>query len=362
MSNATNMYALNHNQIVNGILAYGKQHTVLVEGEMGIGKSSLLKMLAEKCPDHTPIYFDCTTRDLGDLMVPMFDKIGDDGVVRFAYNEELGLHLDKPIIFMADEVGKANPSVLAGLTRWFLERKMGNRRAHPDSYFFATTNEQAEGVGDRLLAHQRDRLVTVRMRKPDNMEAIEYGINHDFHPTILAFYKDTPQLFHSFRDYKNPDENPYINFPGVQRQSFFTPRGGERASNILKVQDQMDDTTLTASLIGAIGDRAALDLMAYVALGNELPSPQSIIDDPMNAKIPTSPGALCMVVYRALATVERKWVKQWMVYLNRLHKEAQGLFVNGVRATGYSRRDVVVDTPEFRDWCLANNYMFGDDK
>jgi energy-coupling factor transporter ATP-binding protein EcfA2 len=90
MTTATSMYALNHEQAVNAVLAFGKKRTVLIEGEMGIGKSSILNMLAERLPDHTPIYFDCTTRDLGDLMVPMFDKIGDDGVVKFAYNEELG--------------------------------------------------------------------------------------------------------------------------------------------------------------------------------------------------------------------------------------------------------------------------------
>jgi len=361
MTTATSMYALNHEQTVNAVLAFGKKRTILIEGEMGIGKSSILNMLAERLPDHVPIYFDCTTRDLGDLMVPMFDKIGDDGVVKFAYNEELGLHHDKPIIFMADEVGKANPAVLAGLTRWFLERKMGNKSAHPDSYFIATTNLRAEGVGDRLLAHQRDRLVTISLRKPDNVEAIEYGINHNFEPTLLSWYKDTPQLFHSFKDCK-PEENPYINHPQAQRDGFFTPRGGEAASDILKVRDQIDTTTLTASLIGTIGERGALDLMAYVALGDQLPSPDSIKNDPMNAKVPTAAGAVCMVVYRSLATIERSWVKQWMTYLNRLNKEAQGLFVNGARAKGYSKQDVVTQSKEFQDWCLANNFLFSADK
>ena len=48
--------------------------------------------------------------------------------------------------------------------------------------------------------------------------------------------------------------------------------------------------------------------------------------------------------------------------MNRLSKEAQGLFVNGVRAANYSRRDYVVQHKGFQDWCLANNYMFSADK
>ena len=82
----------------------------------------------------------------------------------------------------------------------------------------------------------------------------------------------------------------------------------------------------------------------------------------MNAPVPDSPAAVCMVVYRALATIERKWVDPWLTYMNRLSKEAQGLFVNGVRAPQYSRRDYVVQNKKYQDWCMANNYMFSADK
>ena len=67
-------------------------------------------------------------------------------------------------------------------------------------------------------------------------------------------------------------------------------------------------------------------------------------------------------MYRALATIEREWVAQWLTYMNRLPKEAQGLFVNGVRAPKYSRRDYVVQNKGFQDWCMANNYMFAADQ
>jgi hypothetical protein len=57
-----------------------------------------------------------------------------------------------------------------------------------------------------------------------------------------------------------------------------------------------------------------------------------------------------------------QWVDPWLTYMNRLSKEAQGLFVNGVRAPQYSRRDYVVQNKKFQDWCMANNYMFSADK
>tara|TARA_R110000751_G_scaffold27864_2_gene73247 strand:+ start:43 stop:1128 length:1086 start_codon:yes stop_codon:yes gene_type:complete len=361
MTTATTMYALNHNQIAQLIATVGRDNCVLVQGETGTGKTSIQQMLARLFPNYILIYFDGTTKDMGDLMVPMFHTIGEDGVVRYATNEELGLHLDQPVILMIDEFGKCLPTVKNALTRLILERQLGAKKLHPDSLLWATTNLQAEGLGDMLPAHVRNRITTVEMRKPDAMEWIEWGVNNDIDPMILAWAKDTPQLFHSFKDCK-PEENPYINHPQAQRDGFFTPRGGECASDILKVRDQIDDITLTASLMGTIGERGALDLMTYVALGDQLPSPQSIKDDPMSAKIPTAAGAVCMVVYRSLAIMDRQLIKPWMIYLNRLNKEAQGLFVNGARAKGYSKQDVVTQSKEFQDWCLANNFLFSADK
>lgn len=362
---ATVNYALSIKQCANLISTIGKFNSVLVQGEMGIGKTAILRVLEKMYPDHIPIYFDGTTKDVGDMAIPMFATIGDDGVVRYATNEELGLHLGKPVILMIDEFGKCQPSVKNALAQLILERSLFGRKLHADSFVFATTNLAVENLGDELRAHLRDRLTKVTMRKSDNMEAIEYGIEHDFEPALLAWYKDTPQLFHSFQDYKsdkvkggyNYEENPYINFPNdPSRIACFTPRGGERANNILKQRDLLDDATLTASLIGTIGARGALDLMAYVKLGSEMPSPEEIKTDPLTAKIPTSPGAICMVVYRALSIMDRDSVKPWMAYLNRLPKEVQGLFVNGVRGKDYSKRDIVVNTKEYQEWCLANNY------
>jgi len=49
MSNqAEQMYRLNHNEIVSLIGAIGDSRTVLVEGDMGAGKTSILHMLADR--------------------------------------------------------------------------------------------------------------------------------------------------------------------------------------------------------------------------------------------------------------------------------------------------------------------------
>ena len=363
MNATTAMYALGLDQVANAILNTGAMRTILVQGDMGTGKSSLLATLAKALPDHTPCYFDCTTKDLGDITIPNIAKLDDGtGYVTYLTNEELGAHNHTPVIIMVDEFGKANPAVKNALLRLILERKIGSYTLHPDSIIFATTNKGSEGVGDLLPPHARNRMAVIQTRKPNNMEWIEWGINNEIDHTLLGWCKDNPQLFYSFEDITDPDDNPYIFHPKQQRAAFVTPRSLEAASDILKVRDGLDDQTTTALLIGTIGERGAMDLMAFVKLADQLPSAESIKQDPKNAKIPTSAAAVCMVVYRTLASLEKDWIDAWMDYLVRLDKEAQGMFANGVRAPKYSKQSLVMTNKKFTQWAMDNNYMFAADK
>ena len=366
MSNSA-MYALSLDQTVTAITQGGMETTILAQGDMGTGKSTLLKMLAELHPNYVPCYFDCTTKDLGDITIPDLVRgtPGDTenaGYVTYLTNEELGVHHKKPIILMIDEYGKANPSVKNALLRLMLERKIGSRALHPDSLVFATTNKGAEGVGDLLQAHQRNRITLVQTRKPDNMEWIEWGLNNNIDHTLLGWCKDTPQLFHGFEDYKDPDENEYIFHPRSVRTSFVTPRSLEAASKWMQKREHFDNTTLTGLLMGTIGDRGAMDLMAYVALADQMPTLESIKQEPLTAKIPTSAAGVCMVVFRTLGALEAAWINPWMDYLNRLDVEAQGMFANGVRSSKYKKQSLVMTNKKFTEWAMKNNYLFAADK
>ena len=160
----------------------------------------------------------------------------------------------------------------------------------------------------------------------------------------------------------NPDDNPYIFHPKQQRAAFVTPRSLEAASDVLKNRGDMDDVTVTAALMGTVGDRGPMDLMAFVKLADQLPSLQSIKDTPEIAKVPSSAAAVCMVVYRTLAALEKDWIDSWMVYMGRLDKEAQGMFANGVRSPKYARQAMVMTNKRFTSWAMENGYLFASDK
>jgi predicted GTPase len=89
MSNsAIQMYALGLDQIATAIRFGGNERTILVQGHMGTGKSSLLNTLSRDLPDHTPCYFDCTTKDLGDITIPKMSEV--DGADYVKYRDQRG--------------------------------------------------------------------------------------------------------------------------------------------------------------------------------------------------------------------------------------------------------------------------------
>lgn len=359
---AVSMFDLSLQQTTDLIKAVGNKRTVLAQGHMGVGKSSMIHTLAKALPNHAACYFDCTTKDVGDITIPQLHKLDDQGYVSYVPNEELGLHLKKPVIIMVDEYGKANRAVQNSMLRLMLERKLGGYTLHEDSIVFATTNLGAEGVGDILLPHARNRLIIVRVKKSNNLEWIEWAVNNDIDPTLIAYAKDNPQLFASFEDVKDPADNEHIFHPKAQRDAFTTPRSMHCASDILKQRHLLDDVTMTAALVGAIGNRSAMDLTAYVKVSDQLPSLESIKTSPLTAKVPESAAAVAMVVYRTLATIERPWVDAWVTYMGRLDKIAQGLFANGVRRETYNKRDIVMQNKMFSEWALQNNDLFAGDK
>ena len=359
---AQSMYQIDLPQCVDLIAAVGSKRTVLAQGDMGNGKTSMIHMLGDKLPKHRKMYFDATTKDLGDIMIPSMQSIERDGCVRMIPNEEMGIHLDGPIILMLDEIGKANQAVKNAMLRLIQERQIGSYSLHPDSVVFATTNKGSEGVGDILPPHVRNRMIVVQIKKTDHMDWIEWGINNGIDHSLLGWVKDNPHLMASFEDIKDPSENPYIFDPRAQRAAFVTPRSLHSASDILKSREGIDDITLTAALMGTIGDRGAMDLMAFVSLSDQLPSLQSIKDNPKSAKVPDSAAAICMVVYRTLSALDKDWLNSWMDYLPRLDTEAQAMFANGVRAPKYSKQTMVMTNKKFTEWAMKNNHLYTADK
>ena len=345
-------------EFANSVVTVGNKVTIIGEGEMGIGKSAMLKTIAKMLPTHNPAYIDCTLLDLGDFALPYTVEENGMKVTRFAPNARFKFHLGKPVIIMLDEIGKSMRSVKNVLLTLMLEHRIGDHYLPEGSIVFGTTNLGAEGVGDFLEPHARNRVVVVRIGKPTANEWMEnFAIPAGLDGTVVTWVKQFPHCLASFDDESQKD-NYYINHPGRTVGACVTPRTLEKASHIVAERAVLGEGPSLSLLKGAIGEAAARDMQAFIMVADKLPTWDSIIASPDTAKLPTDDVvAQCITVFSAVARVERDTLTPWMTYVNRMHKEWQALFAKSAMRSP-TKQAFCVTNRAFKDWALANEFLF----
>jgi hypothetical protein len=355
----THMKTLSIKETTDLIANVGHTLTVLVQGEMGSGKSSMLKALAKRFPDHHTVYCDMTTKDVGDFLIPKVMTKDGVEVTAFIPNEEFGFHLNKPVIVMLDEVGKCSKAVLNASLRLMLERQLGRYTLPKGSIVFGTTNLSAEGIGDNLPPHMRNRVCVAKMRKPTAIEWVEdYAIHSDIEPVVIGAVLEFPSMLASFEDYSTPEANQYIYDPRSPRAAFVTPRSLEAASGVIRATSSLGNDVMTHALIGTIGERAAMDMMTMVRLNLDVPRWKDIATAPMTTAVPVNAAAACMLIAKATMTIERDTIDAWLQYLGRMSAESQGLFARMITRNNTPKRTLVMENKHFTQLCIDKSYLF----
>jgi len=335
----------------------GEKVSFIFKGEMGIGKSAILNTLASKFRDaYRYVYAETQTFDTGDVSgCPFVELINGVKVTRFAPNILTGVHSDKPICFMADEVGKALRPVQNAMLRLFQSQKIGEYSLPMGSRVFGTTNLAAEGLGDHIQSHAQNRVSYVRVRKPTAEQWILWAMGNGIHPVLIAWVKRFPLCLDSYID--SAAGNPYIYYPSKTTDAFVTPRSLENASHILWAREHLGDNATTAALLGCVGSAAARDLMNFAQTNDRLPSWDAIVNTPDTAPVPTQQdfAANFITVFSAITLVERKTLTAWMTYCKRLPKEYQGVFALNIKSS--PKRDMALSNRGFVVWATENHWM-----
>ena len=328
------------------------QNRYLLQGEPGIGKSSLLGFLTEALPTHNPAYLDVPNMDLGDIAMPVIDH--DKKVTRYYPNARFRLHEGKPVIIMLDEYTKGAEPV-KNMLHPMLEvhnPRLGDIPIDPASVIFLTGNLSSDGVGDSLKAHSRNRVIPLTVCKPDADQWIEWAMDHNIEPVVMAWVKQFPHALASYLD-EGQTDNPYIYNPKKMQTSFVSPRSLERASYIVRARGEIDQDSLIAALSGAIGEAASRDMQAYIAYQDQLPTWDSIMKSPKTTSVPDSAGACAVMVFGAIAKLDKNNITPFMEYVERFEPEWQAAFCINL-AKSKTKQAVAFSSKKFADWVQKN--------
>jgi hypothetical protein len=306
---------------VPGLIAtIGHHRTILLRGEPGIGKSTVLKMLQKDLGnEYDYIYVDCPVMDVSDIVMRIPDH--ETKTLQSYVSELFKLGSSKPKMIMLDEVTKANKLLQVIFTRLMLERTVGDTALPAGSIVFATGNNVTDGVGDTLSAHVINRLCIVNVRKPDaarwNLWATDNGISR----SIRAWVAMNPSSLASYLD-GGQEENPYIFNPARPVTSFVTPRSLVGADEVVKNRDKLGNYVTQAALAGLCGAAFADAIAAFMSMEKELISVKDILANPDTVAMPEKPAALFMTMFNAVDTIETQDdLSNFMTFVKRIKSE-----------------------------------------
>ena len=291
--------SINLKQAATLIRNVGTTNTILLRGQPGVGKSSILATLGKELPDYHVCYIDCANLDLGDLAMPVIDR--ENMTTSYAPNVRFGVgkNQTRPVILMLDELGKASRPVMNMLLPTILEHRVGDVQYRTGSIILATTNLDTDGVGDNIPAHAYNRMTVVNLANPTVEQWLEWASDNNIAPEVMAFAKQYPQVFDCYVDLDPKAKNPYI----------FNP------------------------LTGNVGEAAARDMDALIHLADQLPLYENIVKEPFKAKVPTSAGALFILAFMLAGRVDAKTIEAVMDYSDRMANEsfeAHALFITSL--------------------------------
>jgi hypothetical protein len=343
---------MNIQQIANAILTTGTDITYLVVGEPGTGKSSILDYLQEapELSNHQFIYIDCPVNDVPDVQLPYVE----DGVSYFATNSSWGVNDPRPKVIMLDELSKSNATTRLLFTRLLLNKQIGAYKLPEGSIVFATGNQSKDGVGDTFPAHMLNRVTEVHMDKPNAEAWCNWAANAGIDPIVMAWVNQFPHALS-----EGEQDNPYTFNPKTNNKQFVSPRSLDKASRIISKRDKLDSNTLHQSLVGTIGASAAVDIMAYIQLADQLPTWKDVMSSPTTATVPTSVAAQLIMAYGALQTLvahdEPENCTAVIEYLSRYPLEASAVAFSSLsrNAPMHVKRSVLMH-PVVVKWVKEN--------
>jgi energy-coupling factor transporter ATP-binding protein EcfA2 len=294
--------------------------TMLI-GDPGVGKSALAALLAKlvKIELGTMIGSTLDSTDVGGIIYINPKSVTVDRLPLQVIREAC----DRPMILFIDEVACMPFAVQAAILRLVFERVAGDRKLHPETRIFMATNpEEQAPAGVPISAPLVGRVLLAQL-VPDPEEVYAHFTNlaaesgdEKLAEEFMAFV-DTCQVAPSLLQIKIPDEAVGGNVP------WGSPRAWERAIRLRAIAGP-DALTVTSA---SVGRTQALAYEAIMDIRQSLPSVDSIIENPMEAKIPDDPkhhiGAASLVPAVHMKNPWAAWI-----YCDRLSPEMRTTCAN----------------------------------
>ncbi len=312
------------------------QQPTFIWGAPGIGKSQIISQVAKmkgyRLIDIRAVLLDPV--DLRGLPHITEDKKAAWCPPSFLPQEDSN---EKGLVFL-DELNAAPPLVQAACYQLILDRQIGEYTLPKGWTVIAAGN----GDKDRAVTHRMptalaNRMVHIEMQTSTE-DWILWAQTANIRSEIIAFLRFRPKLLHDFD-------------PQVSSKAFASPRSWEFVSKILNAKAHKD---VEFELFqGTIGLAAATEFIGFLQVYRDLPSIDSILENPNAVAVPSEPASLYALCEALGAKASADNITQILMYAEKLPLE----FTVLIMRTAVCRDESLVQTHAFIAWAQKNAHV-----
>ena len=245
--------------------AMKKKRPIFLWGPPGIGKSEVVEQITDSFSNSHLIDIRLSLWEPTDIKgIPYFDSNTGTmvwGAPSELPTEEFAAQYDYIVLFL-DEMNSAAPSVQAAAYQLILNRRVGQYKLPDNVMIVAAGNRDADkGVTYRMPAPLANRFIHLELAVNFD-DWFQWSVVNNIHTDVVGYLTFSKKDLYDF-DPKSPS------------RSFATPRTWSFVSEL--IEDDLDETTTTDLVAGAIGEGLALKFMAHRKVASSMPNPSDIL-------------------------------------------------------------------------------------
>lgn len=173
-----------------------------------------------------------------------------------------------------DELNAASRSTLAAAYGLILERRVGNRKLHPNVAIMAAGNRESDGaITTKIGTAMQSRLVHIELSVSHTDWLENVAVPKGYSSEIIAFLGQFPDKLNNFN-------------PKHEEQTFACPRSWSFTDKILKAHNKPVTQTLLPLLAGTIGMSTALSFVQFATSLSDMPTWDDVLNG--TAKVPSN--------------------------------------------------------------------------
>lgn len=298
---------------------------IFIWGAPGVGKSEIVAQIARELK-----------YKLLDVRAVLLDPVDLRGLPSIENGEAvwstptfLPKGKGKHILFL-DELNAAPQLVQAACYQLILDRRIGEYQLPKDTVIIAAGNRETDrAVTSRMPSALANRFVHLDFNV-DLDDWVDWALKNNIRSEIIAFQRFRPELLHTFDPKKN-------------EKSFATPRSITFLSRVLDASESFPSFELVK---GIVGERYAVEFLAFIKMYEQLPDPNIIIIAPDTAETPSDPATLYAICGALAQKSSADNFNNLITYANRLPVEFSVLLVRDC----IRQDESIMNTRSYIEW------------